>query len=75
MQKGKFLTEHLILLCAPSLYYPEHLKFPVKNTSQNIFFTEQFPVAVFPNVSYFFRKAKTETIFHTSSVLDMIEVL
>ena len=33
--------------CAPTLYYPEHLKILGKNPPENKFFTEQLPVAAF----------------------------
>ena len=33
-------------------YYPEHLNFKCKNTPQNTFLTEQFPVALFDSHNF-----------------------
>ena len=66
---------------APNLVSPPDFalsrtpQIPSQNTPKNTFFTKQLPVAAFPNASYFFRKAKPETIFPTSSALDTIEIL
>ena len=42
-----FRFQHNISFSQLTLYYPEHLEFPCKNTPQNTFFKEKLPVTAF----------------------------